>query len=81
MHQAVLSAMALVELPRIEMVELPPTYNYPIHLYHDDKTTGRPASIEELVTARHEGFWEESDWYDKMPAHEPMKRWLAERLA
>jgi hypothetical protein len=80
MHQAVLSAVILSGFPREELLELPPTYNYPTHLYYDDAMGRRPSSIEELVTIRHEGFWEEPDWEEKMPAREPLKRWLREKL-
>ncbi len=80
MHQAVLSALMLSKVHRSEMVELPLTYNYPIHLYGEDKTGNRPASIDDLVTVRHEGFWEDPDWFDKMPASQQLKMWLAEKL-
>ncbi len=80
MHQAVLSAVILAGFTRDELYELPPTYNYPIHLYAEDATGRRPGSVEELVTVRHEGFWEEPDWLERMPAREPLKRWLREKL-
>lgn len=80
MHQAVLSAVILAGFPREELLELPPTYNYPIHLYDQDATGRRPGSIEELVTARHEGFYDDPNWEEKMPAKEPLKRWITERL-
>ena len=79
-HQAVLSAVAMVSFPRGELLELPPTYNYPIHLYNDDVTGQRPHTIEELVTLRHEGFYDDPDWAEKMPAKEPLKKWLSEKL-
>jgi hypothetical protein len=80
MHQAVLSAVALASFPCDELLELPPTYNYPVHLYHDDVTGRRPGSIEELVTVRHEKFYKDPVWEEKIPAGEPLKRWIAERL-
>jgi N-acyl-L-homoserine lactone synthetase len=55
-------------------------YNYPIHLYDEDATGRRPSGLEELVTFRHEGFYDEPDWEEKMPAREPLKRWIRERL-
>ena len=79
-HQAVLSAVAMVSFPRGELLELPPTYNYPLHLYNDDVTGHRPLTIEELVTLRHEGIYNDPDWAEKMPAKEPLKRWLTEKL-
>lgn len=79
-HQAVLSAIVMVSFPRGELLELPPTYNYPLHLYNDDVSEHRPHTIEELVILRHEGFYDDPDWAEKMPAKEPLKRWLSEKL-
>jgi hypothetical protein len=79
-HQAVLSGVIMAALETDEIQELPPTYNYPIHLHGEDITDHRPSSLEELVTIRHEGFYEDTEWFEKMPAGEPLKRWFAERL-
>jgi len=80
MHQAVLSAVAVTKVPKGELLELPPTYNYPIHLYEGDISGRRPVSVDDLVTVRHEGFYEEPDWEEKMPAGAESKAWLRERL-
>jgi hypothetical protein len=79
-HQAVLSGVILSALATDELQELPPEYNYPLHLHGEDVTGHRPSSLEELVTVRHEGFYADPDWARKMPAGEPLKRWIAERL-
>lgn len=79
-HQAVFSGVILSNLARDEIQELPPAYNYPLHLHGEDVTDHRPSGMEELVTVRHEGFYEDPDWARKMPAEEPLKRWIAERL-
>ena len=79
-HQAVLSGVIMAALETEEIQELPPTYNYPIHLHGEDVTDHRPSSLEELVTIRHEGFYEDTEWFEKMPAGEPLKQWFAERL-
>ena len=79
-HQAVLSGVIMAALETDEIQELPPTYNYPIHLHGEDITDHRPSSLEELVTIRHEGFYEDTEWFEKVPAGEPLKRWFAERL-
>jgi len=80
MHQAVLSAVAVTAVKKEELLELPPTYNYPSHLYEEDKTGNKPVHLEDVVTVRHEGFYEEPDWEEKMPAGEPLKMWLREKL-
>lgn len=80
MHQAVLSGVILAKLTPPEMLELPPTYNYPIHLYGDDTTGHRPSSLEDLITFRHEGFYEDPAWRTTMPAKARLKQWIADRL-
>lgn len=79
-HQAVLSGVILSTLASEEIQELPAKYNYPLHLHAQDITNHRPSCLEELVTFRHEGFYEDSEWVKKMPAKEPLKQWIAERL-
>jgi len=80
-HQAVLSGVILSGLDADEMVELPPSYNYPLHLHGEDETDGRPVAMEELVTMRHEGFHSDPRWPERMPAGDSLKRWLLGRLA
>ncbi|UCG91400.1 MAG: hypothetical protein JSV97_10010 [candidate division WOR-3 bacterium] len=80
-HQAVLSGVILSEFAMDEIQELPATYNYPLHLYAEDSTDYRPSSLEELVTFRHEGFYEDPEWIEKMPAGASLKQWFIERLA
>jgi len=79
-HQAVLSGVILSTFSTDEIQELPPVYNYPLHLHAEDVTDHRPSSLEELVTIRHEGFYEDPEWVGKMPAGEPLKRWIEQRL-
>ncbi len=80
-HQAILSGVILSIFTRQEMQELPGVYNYPEHLYSEDITSSRPAMIDELVTVRHEGFFQDPDWKQKMPASNSLKEWLADKLA
>lgn len=80
MHQAVLSGVILSALDRHQMIELPPSYNYPVHLYDQDMNPERPSIIDSLITIRHEGFYLDADWQSKLPASQELKRWLAQRL-
>lgn len=80
MHQAILAGIILASLNPSRMQELPPSYNYPLHLYADDVTSQRPAGLEELVTLRHECFYHDLDWFTKMPAQESLKQWIKDRL-
>ncbi len=79
-HQAVLSGIILSTFTKDEIQELPPIYNYPIHLFTEDVTDHRPSSLEELVTIRHEGFYKDPDWMKKMPAREALKQWFVRQL-
>jgi len=80
LHQAILSGIILAKYKLEELEELPHTYNYPIHLFSEDVTAHRPSRLEELVAVRHEGFYQDPAWMEKMPAGEPLKKWLAEKL-
>ncbi len=79
-HQAVLSGVILSAFETSEIQELPSTYNYPLHLYAQDVTDHRPSSLEELVTFRHEGFYNDPEWMNKIPAGEPLKQWIVKCL-
>ncbi|UCD96504.1 MAG: hypothetical protein JSV35_00160 [Candidatus Bathyarchaeota archaeon] len=76
MHQAVLAGTILSTLMTDEIMELPSTYNYPLHLFWEDVTDGRPSSLEDVVTFRYENFFENSDWRKKIPAKEKLKQWI-----
>jgi hypothetical protein len=80
-HQAVLSGVILSELGNRELVEMPASYNYPLHLHGEDATVGRPAAMDELVTMRHEGFYSDPQWHEKMQAGDSLKKWFLDRLA
>ncbi len=76
-----MSGVILSELGTDELQELLPTYNYPLHLHGEDVTDERPVAMDELVTMRHEGFYSDPRWFEKMPAGDSLKRWLLGRLA
>lgn len=80
MHQAILSGVILSMLPKEKLQELPPDYNYPLHLHSEDITRHRPTNLEELSTIRHEGFYNDPNWIEIMPASKQFKRWIAQRL-
>ncbi|UCF71214.1 MAG: hypothetical protein JSW49_02745 [candidate division WOR-3 bacterium] len=79
-HQALLSGIILSSFSKNEIYELPPTYNYPIHLYAEDTTEFRPQAIDDLITIRHENFYLEEDWRQKIPFGDRLKHWLIERI-
>jgi len=75
-HQAILTGVLLSALAPDEMQELPPTYNYPLHLYDEDVTGCRPARLDEMVTCRHEGLASALEVIDRIPAEASLKQWL-----
>ncbi|MHA2004172.1 MAG: hypothetical protein ACW960_08705 [Candidatus Thorarchaeota archaeon] len=79
-HQAILSGVILSRLTKNEMEELPADYNYPLNLYFEDDTGNRPDSLEECVTIRHEGFYQDPKWTNTIPAGTGLKEWIADRL-
>jgi len=79
-HQAVLAGVVLTTFAADQIHELPPEYNYPLHLYTQDRTERCPLRLEELTTFRYEQFFKDSEWMKKIPAKEPLRRWLAERI-
>lgn len=76
-HQAVLSAEILSNFEKNELEVLPFSYCYPINLYEESLPEYKPKSTSELVTARY--YLEKlltQEGFDKIPFHEPLKRWL-----
>ncbi|MFW9905337.1 MAG: hypothetical protein ACFFFH_13435 [Candidatus Thorarchaeota archaeon] len=76
MHQAVLTGVILSIKEKGELQELPFTYNYPLHLYHESSIESRPKRINDLVVARYEKI----EWLKKVPIQEPLKSWLNEQI-
>lgn len=79
-HQAMLTGVLLSALAPDEMEELPPNYNYPLHLYEEDVTNNRPAQLGELVTCRHEGREGIPEAIDRIPTEESLKQWLTDQI-
>ncbi|TFF95812.1 hypothetical protein EU546_02630 [Candidatus Thorarchaeota archaeon] len=79
-HQAILTGVILKMMKRDDMLELPSTYNYPVHLHYDDETPERPHLIDDLTTVRHEGFHKNPDWSSSLPAGNELKQWIKDAL-
>jgi hypothetical protein len=81
-HQAVLAGVVLVLLDTGEMVELPPTVNYPLNLHHSEMPPAlQPAALNDLVTCRTEGKDTLRETLKGLEVREPLKGWLVEKLA
>jgi hypothetical protein len=75
-HQAVVTGVILSQLRKEELLELPFTYNYPLHLYHEAPEDLRPEHVNDLVTVRYEKL----DVLKKFPFQEPVKKWLKDTV-
>lgn len=75
-HQAVLAGTTLARLNPGELVEFPPTYNYPLHLYTQHAPSLRPAAINSLITCRYESVFSEPGWQETLPVTGHLKTWL-----
>jgi flavin reductase (DIM6/NTAB) family NADH-FMN oxidoreductase RutF len=63
-------------MEREELLELPFTYNYPLHLYFESPVEYQPRNINNLITAR----FEEPRYLTEVPIHDPLKSWLKDQL-
>ncbi len=75
-HQAVLSGVILSSMEKYELLELPFSYNYPLHLYFESPIEYRPQNINDLITAR----FEKQKYLEDAPIHDPLKSWLKAQL-
>ncbi len=80
LHQAILTGVILSKINSKKIYELPVSYNYPFHLHNVDITSKRPNSMNEMITIRHEGFYNNSNWFEKFPAHNSLKVWIHEKI-
>lgn len=62
------------------MIELPAAYNYSIHLYDQDETSGCLASIDAMVTIRHEGLYQVIDGQADLRVSMGIRQWLVKRM-
>jgi hypothetical protein len=75
MHQAVLAGVVLNSLKRDQLRELPRGYNYPVDLFGVDDTGFRPRMMDDVITFRHEEFYEEN-WRQLPPASDGLTQWI-----
>ena len=80
MHQAVLAGVVLKMFKRQELLELPETFNYPLHLHEEYPVEYQPKALSDLITCRYEGIEDLRNSLREIPVEEPLKGWLNERL-
>ena len=79
-HQVVLSVVICKLLEREQLYQLPYNVNYPLHMHSKFPPDSKTNSLNELVTCRHDGYFETKDWQSTITIHEPLKSWLNQNL-
>ncbi|NLI16081.1 MAG: hypothetical protein GX409_07345 [candidate division Zixibacteria bacterium] len=80
LHQAALAGNILTKLSRAEILELPPTYNYPLNLADRYPADSKPVSLDSLVMFRHDGIFTTAEQLAKVDDGSKILAWLMERL-
>lgn len=80
LHQTALAALICRELRREEVLLYPYGINYPLNLHESYPAEHRPARLDDLVTCRHEHFFDDPAWVRKAGASTALAGWLRERF-
>ncbi|MFH1336354.1 MAG: hypothetical protein ABII96_07525 [Candidatus Zixiibacteriota bacterium] len=80
LHQAALAGAILNMLHRSDMIELPPTYNYPLNLTDKYPADKKPKSLDELVMFRHDLMFSDPERKDQVKDTSMIFSWLKERF-
>ncbi|NPV56945.1 MAG: hypothetical protein HPY76_09805 [Anaerolineae bacterium] len=75
-HQALLAGALLNRLRANQIRVLPADYNYPLHLHHQVPPERQPSRLDDLVTARYDGWQPQPGWRASLPAGPALARWL-----
>jgi hypothetical protein len=81
MHQTVLAGVVMQMFERKELLELPETYNYPLHLHQEYPVEYQPQVLNNIITCRYERIEDLQNALKTIPVEEPLKSWLNERVA
>jgi hypothetical protein len=83
LHQAVLAVAALSVFPAGTVLELPFSYNYPLHLHATCPEALRPGRLEDLVSLRYDA-WEKwpgaPSWREALPMGGDRAMWFEGRI-
>lgn len=80
LHQAALAGNILTKIGRAEMLELPPTYNYPLNLADKYPPDKKPQSLDNLMMFRHDGRFTTAEDFAKVDDGSKIIAWLKQRL-
>jgi hypothetical protein len=79
-HQTALAGNILTKITRANMLEIPPTYNYPLNLADKYPPDKKPASLDNLVMFRHDGIFTTAEQLAKVDDGSNILAWLKQRL-
>lgn len=79
-HQAVLAGVLCKNLPQSKWEELPRLVNYPLHMHHNCPKNLQPGDINQIITARYDTFFENSNWQNQISFTPPFGSWLIKNL-
>jgi hypothetical protein len=79
-HQSILAGIIINRLDQPEILELPFTYNYPLHLQQSFPVERRARVINTLASCRYENIFNQPDWKDQVPVEEPLTSWLHAKI-
>lgn len=81
LHQAILAGVIISTLNHEELVELPPTINYPLHMHDQVPPDAKPRFIDDLVSCRYDTLFDAPGGLSSIAAREPFMSWLAGQAA
>lgn len=80
LHQAALAGNILTKTTRARIIELPPTYNYPLNLADKYPPDKKPVSLDSLTMFRHDGTFTTAEQLAKVDDGSKILAWLKQRL-
>ena len=82
LHQAALAGAVLASVPRTQMNELPPTYNFPLFFKEQYGALREFDSIDGVVTLRYDVYFRNPapDWSKRLKGPAEAVAWLKDRL-
>ena len=76
LHQAILAGIILNKVQQDQLVELPESYNYPLHMHQKYPAEWQPKFLNQLITTRYERRKLLPGFLDKIKVLPPLLDWL-----
>lgn len=79
-HQVLLAVILCQCLEKDQFIQLPYKVNYPLHMHSQYPADLKVNNLNDLITCRHDGFFEDKDWEAGISINEPLSSWLKENI-